>query len=395
MTPHRHGTERAGAIRILYLLTDESSAGLVAGQLGFLVGQGFDVVAATRLGTPDEPDPGVWDQGVEVEHLPFESGPLQWNDLRALWATVRLIRRLRPRIVNASTPAAGRLGMLAARLCGVPVRVLVVRDFGFETATGRRQRRQRSLDRLACSAATQVVFTSDSLLGVGERSSVIGADGGEVIGAGSGNGIDLARFSPEVLPSRLDARRRLGVSDDAVVVGFVGRFTTEKGIADLMQAAGSLRAMRPDVHLLLVGEFDHRDPVDPDVRAAIDGGAAVTVVAPTDDPVVYRAMDVLAFPSYREGFPEIPLEAQLCGVPVVGYAATGTVDAVRHGTTGVLVPPGDLAALVEALAVLIGQPERRAEFAEAGRAWVGATFDRERLWAAWADRYRRWLRATK
>ena len=385
-------SDDAGPPRVLYLLTDEISAVLVRGQLGFLVGQGFQVAAATRLVTPGAPKPGAWDDGVRVEHLPFVREPSPWRDLRALWATIRLIRRLRPDIVNASTPKAGLLGMIAARVCRVPVRVYVVRGFRFETATGWRRGLFRWLERVAGGAASQVVFNSASLMAVGELNGVVGADGGEVIGAGSGNGIDVARFADRALPARAEARRQLGVPDDALVVGFVGRFTHDKGIADLVHAVNSLRATRPDLHLLLVGQFEDGDPVPTDVVAAIEGGYHVTVVPWLEHTgVAYRAMDVLAFPSYREGLPNVPLEAQLCRVPVVGYAATGTVDAVRDGATGVLVPTGDESAFAEALAELVDDPARRAELGAEGADWVRATFDREQVWNGWFDRYLRWL----
>ena len=332
---------------------------------------------------------------MHVEHLPFVREPSPIADLRALWATIRLIRRLRPHVVNASTPKAGLLGMLAARICRVPVRVYVVRGFRFETATGWRRSLFLRLERVAARAANHVVFNSDSLMAVGEFEGVIGADCGEVIGGGSGNGIDVARFADDQLPSRAEARAQLGVPADAMVIGFVGRFTRDKGIADLVHTMERLRVDRPDLHLLLVGQFEDGDPVPPDVRTAIERGEYVTVVPWLDHTgVAYRAMDVLAFPSYREGLPNVPLEAQLCGVPVVGYAATGTVDAVFDGETGVLVPTGDQTALSAALGELVDDPSRRAGLGAAGPAWVKAAFDRDRLWHGWADRYRSWTTRT-
>ncbi|MFM7870166.1 MAG: glycosyltransferase, partial [Actinomycetota bacterium] len=106
---------------------------------------------------------------------------------------------------------------------------------------------------------------------------------------------------------------------------------------------------------------------------------------------VYPAFDLLVFPSSREGLPNVPLEAQLCGVPIVGYAATGTVDAVRHGETGVLVPVGDRRGLADAVAGLLIDTERRSRLAEAGRTWVRTTFDRRHVWSELTDLYRRWL----
>ncbi len=239
--------------------------------------------------------------------------------------------------------------------------------------------------------ANYLVFNSRSLLAVGEREGIVPAGRGEVIGGGSGNGIDVARFSNDVLPTRSEARHELGVPDDAIVIGFVGRFTSDKGIADLIGAFTSTLRARPDVWLLLVGQFEGGDPVPSAVRDVIESDdRIVTVPWLANTAVAYRAMDVLAFPSYREGLPNVPLEAQLCGVPVVAFAATGTVDAIADGVGGVLVPVGDGPELAVALSELIDDPERRRELGDAGAEWVATHFDQRALWDGLVERYRLW-----
>lgn len=378
--------------RVLYLLTDEISSVLVRGQLGHLVAEGFDVTVAARLSDPVAPDPAVqkWDAGVTVEHLPFVREPSPLADLRALWATIELIRRVRPAIVNASTPKAGLLGMLAAWLCRVPVRVYVVRGFRFETATGWRRRLFRSLEWVAIRCANHVLFNSRSLMSVGEQEGLLAPGRGEVIGGGSGNGIDVSRFADDTLPTRAESRQQFGLPTEATVVGFVGRFTRDKGIADLVEVFTSELHLRPDVWLLLVGQFEDGDPVPDDVRATIERDDRIVTVPWLDHTgVAYRAMDVLAFPSYREGLPNVPLEAQLCGVPVVGYAATGTVDAVAPGS--VLVPVGDVGALRAAIAAQVDEEIDRSSSGRQDATWVVENFDRDRLWSGLVDRYRAWI----
>jgi glycosyltransferase involved in cell wall biosynthesis len=388
------GEAAAPRTRVLHLLTDEISSVLVRGQLGHLVDVGFDVTVAARRSNPGEPpEPGKWDDGVTVEHLPFVREPSPLADLRALWATIRLMRRMRPTIVNASTPKAGLLGMLAAWLCRVRVRVYVVRGFRFETATGWRRRLFRSLEWVAIHCANQVIFNSRSLMGVAENERLIDSGRGEVIGGGSGNGIDVSRFADDTLPTRRDARERFGLPDDATVVGFVGRYTRDKGIADLVEAFTSALRERPGVWLLLVGQFEEGDPVPAGVRATIEHDDRIVTVPWIDHPgVAYRAMDLLAFPSYREGLPNVPLEAQLCGVPVVGYAATGTVDAVAPGSA--LVAVGDVAALGEAIVTQVAAGFGRSSSERQEATWVVENFERARLWSGLVDRYRTWLMAS-
>ena len=122
------------------------------------------------------------------------------------------------------------------------------------------------------------MFNSRSLMTVGVGEGLIRPGRGEVIGGGSGNGIDVSRFADDVLPTRAEARERLGLPADATVVGFVGRFTRDKGIADLVDVFTSALRERPDVWLLLVGQFEDGDPVPDDVRATIEHDDRIVTV---------------------------------------------------------------------------------------------------------------------
>jgi glycosyltransferase involved in cell wall biosynthesis len=373
--------------RLLYVITSPVSTRLLRGQLRWMGGVGFEV----HLACGDGPDLDAFaaDEGVTVHRLPLVRPPRPVADLRALVATFQLVRRLEPAIVNASTPKAGLLGMLAARAAGVPVRVYVIRGLRFEGEVGRRRTVLRAFDRLAARSANHVLANSPSLLDLAVREGVVAGGAGEVLGSGSGNGVDIRRFADR--PARGPARRALGLPDDGPVIGFVGRLTRSKGIDDLLRAFDVVAAQRPDARLLLVGGFEPDDPVGSEVRHRIEHAPRVHVVGWVEDTTAtYGAIDVLAFPSYREGLPNVVLEAQAAGVPVVAYAATGTCDAVRPGTSGVLVAVGDVDGMASALGALLDDEARRAAFGAAGRRWVEATFAPERVWGALAERYLAW-----
>lgn len=382
----RHGAAD-GTRRILYIITDPVSTRLLRGQLRWMVNAGFEVHLACAPGPELERFRRA--EGVPVHELPLVREPSPLRDLRALLATVALLRRLRPRLVNASTPKAGFIGTVAAWLCRVPVRVYVVRGFRFEGGRGFRRVLLRGIDRLAIRSATQVIFNSHSLqrLAVDER--LIGDGAGIVLGAGSGNGVDLSRFVS--VPSRGAARRASGLEEAAQVIGFIGRLTRDKGVVDVVAAFLDLAASRPALRLLLVGDFEEGDPVPVATRERIERDERIVRTGWVDDPAtVYPAIDVLAFPSYREGLPNVPLEAQAAGIPVVGYAATGTVDAVRPGETGELVPVGDVDALVEAIGDLLDDPDRARRLGTRGREWVAEAFRPERVWTDLGARYAAW-----
>jgi len=363
---------------VLYLITNDISARFLSGQLAHLVQSGYDVSVGTRTSVP----PAAFDDGVAVHELPFEREPSPVADVRALVETFRLIRSCVPHIVNASTPKAGLLGMIAARVLRVPRRVYVVRGLRFETMTGAKRHLFRWLERVATACATDVVYNSRSLLDVAERDGAVRRGRGVVLGAGSGNGIAVERFAE--LPDRTDARQRLDLDlgADTLVIGFVGRLTLDKGIVDLVTAFDDIAAATDRAVLLVVGDFEPGDPVPADTQRSIGDSDRVVRVPWVDDAaVIYPAMDVLAFPSYREGLPNVPLEAQLCAVPVVAYASTGTVDALADGVGGRLVPPGDVDGLRDNLLDLLRDAEAARSLGEAGRRWVTERFDRHVVWS--------------
>ncbi|MEL6893536.1 MAG: glycosyltransferase, partial [Actinomycetota bacterium] len=194
-------------LRALYLITSPVSARFLRGQLAFMRRHGVRCVVGTGAGD------GEFDDGVESFDVGFSREIRLVRDLMSLAKTVRLIRRLRPDIVNASTPKAGLVGTLAAAACRVERRVYVVRGLRYETARGTRRRVLAGLERLTMRLAHVVVFNSPSLLERARADGVCRPSTGIVLGAGSGNGIDTRRFS-QLVPGD-EARRRLGLENVA------------------------------------------------------------------------------------------------------------------------------------------------------------------------------------
>jgi lipopolysaccharide/colanic/teichoic acid biosynthesis glycosyltransferase len=173
------------------------------------------------------------------------------------------------------------------------------------------------------------------------------------------------------------------------VVGFVGRFVKDKGIRQIVETFQQLRATYPQLRLLLVGDFEPGDPVEPEVRRYIESESAI--IRPgfvSDTAPYYPLMDVFALPTYREGFPGAPLEAQASCVPVVTTMATGAVDSIIDGVTGFVVPVGDTAALTNAVGKLLADPEMRVRMGNAGRVRVERDFRPEITWDALVHFYR-------
>jgi glycosyltransferase involved in cell wall biosynthesis len=325
-------------------------------------------------------------EGVERIAISMRRGIAPWADMVALLRLWWLIGRRRPDLVEFSTPKAGLLGTLAARLRGVPRRVYMLRGLKLETTTGLKRRILLAAERLTSRCAHVVLCNSESLRAEALALGVAPAGKLSLLGQGSSNGVDIERFSPG--PS--DVRERLGISRDAPVLGFVGRLTRDKGLPELIRAFDLILRAEPSARLLLVGWFDAaEDALDKELRARIlDHPRTVFTGFVTDAAPYYRAMDVMVLPTWREGFPNVVLEAAATGIPVVTTESTGARDAVVPEVTGLLIPPGYPDAICEAVLKLIRDPKLRRRMGEAARAWVLEHFLQARVLSMTAEYYR-------
>jgi len=320
--------------------------------------------------------------------IPFHREIHPLADLQAL---VRLIRSpdfRRLDILNASTPKAGLVGLLAGWLCRLPVRIYLVRGLRYETARGWKRYLLKTAERMACACAHRVVCISESVRRELIAEGLVSAKKACVLGSGSSNGVKFSRFADVSLQKVAEVRQQLGIPVDVPVIGFVGRLTRDKGISELWAAFQKLRLRRPEARLLIVGDFESGDPVGHAVQEALRHDPAVHITGFVADTSLYfPLMTVLAFPSYREGFPNVILEASCAGIPSVGFSATGTIDAILDGQTGRIVPLGDAARLAEALELYLADDTLRARHGNTARERAQRDFVPERIWQAMYDLY--------
>jgi len=239
-------------------------------------------------------------EGVEVCAIPMQRGIAPIADIVSLLRLWSLLRRLKPEMTEFSTPKAGLLGTVAARLAGVPCRVYMLRGLKLEGCTGFKRRILLAMERLASACAHIVLCNSESLRAEALSLGVARAPKLNVLGGGSSNGVDVERFSPG--PSC--ARERLGLSRESLVIGFVGRLTRDKGLPELIEAFDTLLRVEPQARLLLVGWFDaSEDSLSTSLRKYIGGHPHIHCTGFVDDTApYYRAMDMFVLPTGR-GFP--------------------------------------------------------------------------------------------
>lgn len=375
------GAPPAAALRVVHVTTVPQTLMFLGGQAGYLRARGIEVLAVSSPG--EALDVFAAAEGVRCFAVPMERAIVPLRDAVALLRLSLLLRRLRPDIVDSHTPKAGLLGMAAAWLAGVPVRVYHLHGLRFETARGARRSILRLADRLSASLATRVLCVSASLARAAAQEELAPAAKLGVLGPGSINGADAERFHPPTDEERRASRAALGIPADARVVGFVGRLVREKGLVELFGAWRVLRAELPDAWLVLVGPGEPHDPLPKEVVAGFAADPRVRNCGlDWDTPKYFRAMDVVALPTHREGFGVVALEAAATGLAVVATRVTGCVDAVADGATGTLVEAADTGALLAALRAYLVDPELRRRHGAAGRERAVHEFSRERIWAA-------------
>ena len=294
------------------------------------------------------------------------------GDVLALVRWLYLLLRVRPAVIVSATPKASLLAQMAAWLCRVPERIYFVGGLRLEGASGRSRLLLTAMEKLTFAACTVAVVNSPSLR---QRALDLRLAPSSKIRAtvpGSSHGVDSAYFTPREADATLAAE--LGLDPGRPVVGFVGRLTHDKGIDTLIAAARLLEQRETRVQWLVVGSQIEPDSTIYAERLARVGSPVVLVGRTEDVRPYFALMDVHVLPSLREGFPNVVLEASAMGVPTVTTNATGAVDSVRPGVTGMIVPVGDDQALAAGVESLVIHDQQRIEMGRQARQWVAQEF---------------------
>jgi glycosyltransferase involved in cell wall biosynthesis len=320
-----------------------------------------------------------------------------------LFRLYRALRRIQPDIVHLSTPKGALLGGLAAWLANVKTRIFLVRGLTSAQSTGITRLLFQKLERLTARLATSTICNAPSLLAYARNTGILGPQEGTVLLKGMSNGVDVARFNPEItiaaeLAATSDINRTSPIGGPQLsetestppktVVGFVGRLALDKGIEVLADAWRIIRGEFPNTLLLLVGPWETRDTVSDEVRKFLVSDPRVILPGGVEDVCpYYKRIDVFVLPSLGEGFPNSAMEAAAFGLPVITTNSTGCCDAVEDGVTGFRVPPRDASALADAIRTYLSDPALRSQHGSAGRRRVLADFQQLPIWKAFRDHY--------
>ena len=375
--------------KLVHIVTSPMTAwAFLRGQLRYMKEHGFDVTLISAPGW--ELNEIAQQEGVAAIPLPMLREPAPWSDTVSLARLTALLRRIGPQIVHCGTPKACLLGGLAARLAGVPARVMTLHGLRADGLSGTKNKLMLLFERLSCRNAQRIYCVSESLRSRAVELRLAPESKLRVLGAGTANGIDVERFSrsPALMKRAESLRERLKLPADAPVLGFVGRLVRDKGVAELITAFEELKREFPTLVLLLVGPLEEYDGLDADLRARITTDPQILQTGFLEDTAAaYPLMTLLALPTYREGFPYVPMEAAAMGLPVVATKVTGCIDAVLDGMTGTLVLPRDAKPLAQAVAAYLRNPALCQQHGEAGRRRVERDFRPESIWHLLYEEY--------
>ncbi len=264
------------------------------------------------------------------------------RDLISLFQLIRILKKEKPYIVHTHTPKAGLLGMLAARFTKVPVRLHTVAGLPLTVAGGFKRKLLVFIEKLTYRYAHKVYPNSVNLMNFILENNLCKANKLKVIAKGSSNGIDTNYFqnSEEISYKTELLKEFYKIPKNYFIFLFVGRIVKDKGINELIEAFSMLNEEHKEICLLLVGEYEHElDPIDAKSKNIIDSNSNIVYCGyQSDVRPVFAASDVFVFPSYREGFPNVVLQAGAMEVPSIVSDINGCNEIIQNRINGLIVP---------------------------------------------------------
>ena len=365
---------------------------LLKGQLRFMASNGFDVKGVSSEG--EELREVHENEGIVMEAINMSRKITPFQDLKSLWEMWNFLRKEKPQIVHTHTPKAGIIGMLAARLAGVPHRLHTVAGLPLMEATGIKRKILNFVEKLTYSSATRVYPNSKGLYDFILQNNFTQSNKLKIIANGSSNGIDTTFFSPDQVTEieKVTLREKLNIQPDDFVFVFVGRIVSDKGINELIKAFSELQTVEnkpAGIKLLLVGGLENDlDPLNPETLAEINQNKDIISVGFQQDVRSFFAIaDALVFPSYREGFPNVVMQAGAMGLPSIVSDINGCNEIIIEGENGLIIPSKNVEKLKEKMLTLARDKNLYIKLKENSRRMIESRYEQSVVWNDLLEEY--------
>lgn len=354
---------------------------LLNGQLRFMSDY-YEVVGISS--NSDEFDRISKNEGIRTIPVDMSRKITPFKDLIGLYKLYKILRKEKPFIVHTHTPKAGTLGMMAAKLAGVPHRLHTIAGLPLLEATGSKRRLLNWVEKLTYSSATLVLPNSFALQDIIIKEKFCRKEKLKVIANGSSNGIDTEHYDLKKVSdiSVAEIREHLNININDTVFLFIGRIVTDKGINELIEAFNDISESNSNVQLILVGSKENElDPLSPKTELLIQKNNKIHETGNIEDIRPYVALsNILTFPSYREGFPNVVLQASCMEKPCIVTDINGCNEIITDNFNGLIIPVKNTSALKEAMLELYNNPQKAKQLAENARPNIINKYKRDLVW---------------
>ncbi|HMN33650.1 MAG TPA: glycosyltransferase family 4 protein [Chitinophagaceae bacterium] len=361
--------------KLILGVTIGGSSRLLDGQAKYFRELGYEVFLISQ----DHYKERIFCEKEGITHLPVDivADISPWKDLKSLLQIIRHFKKIKPDIVNVGSPKMGLLGSMAAWIIGTKKRIYTCRGLRFETEKGFKRMLLMALERLTVKMVHHVIYVSPSLREAAKNYKVLDPNKSVLIGNGSSNGVDIKAFDR----TKIDTKARVVLIEqfhlnNTLVIGFVGRITPEKGVYELVEAFESLYLKYPLLRLIMMGHIKC-NPVFEQRFRAHEG--IIHIPFQDDVPLYMSLFDIFVLPSWREGFPNVPIQAAAMGLPVVVSDATGCIDAVQDQVNGIVFQKRNTESLKQALLKYIESESLRKAHGKAGVNFA-KQFSQQEIW---------------
>lgn len=358
-----------------------SLRGLLTGQLGFMSNH-FDVIGIASKG--EILNEVAEREGVRVIPVDMTRTISPIKDLKAVVKLYKILKKEKPLIVHTHTPKAGTIGMLASKLAGVPNRLHTIAGLPLLEVTGKKRKILDIVEKITYGCATKIYPNSKGLKEIIQKNKYTTKNKLKVIGKGSSNGIDTSIFNPELvtLNTRFELKKQLQISEEDFVFVYVGRIVKDKGINELIKAFKRLSKTSNKVKLLLVGSFDSNlDPLEVENQKEINDNPAIISVGYQKDVRPYFSIsNVLTFPSYREGFPNVVMQAGAMGLNSIVTNINGCNEIIKDGHNGFIIQPKSTEQLLDKMVWLFQNQNENTKMSTNTRKSICDNYERKYIW---------------
>jgi len=329
-------------------------------------------------------------ENVATHHIEMTRKITPLHDLFSVVKMYFFFKKVKPFIVHTHTPKAGIVGMLAARLAGVPHRLHTVAGLPLLEATGFKRKVLDFVEQLTYSCATKVYPNSKALLNIINENKYCPSAKLKVIGQGSSNGINTDYFNDNHFSTeqKSELKKQLNINEDDFVFIFVGRIVADKGINELITAFSELQQQK--VKLLLVGPLEQElNPLLPETLQQIQSNANIISVGYQNDVRPYFAIsNALVFPSYREGFPNVVMQAGAMNLPSIVTNINGCNEIIEEGKNGIIIPVKNSNELHKAMQTFVSNTGQLKDYKQNSRQLIVSRYQQNKVWNDILEEYR-------